>query len=165
MTTLPNASDSQGAGVLDQPCLEDQFTPDVHFGEWLQAVESFRNRSDATTLPGAYLEKGDLNFEDALSRYDHLEKKISSQGILVVTEHGKLQADVEVTVAMIDGALLMHNYFAVTRSACSACKACTRTFPRCRAAIPSAAARAAESVVMVVMRPVTAARRIAFSSK
>ena len=103
MTTLPNASDSQPVGVLDQPCLEDQFTPDVHFGEWLQAVESFRNRTEATTLPGAYLEKGDLNFEDALSFYDHFEEKISSKGILVVTEHGKLHADIEVTVAMIDG--------------------------------------------------------------
>ena len=56
-----------------------------------------------TSLPGAYLEKGDLNFEDALSFYDHFDDKISSQGTLVVTEHGKLQADVEVTVAMIDG--------------------------------------------------------------
>src|ERR1700689_553979 len=55
--------------------------------------------------------------------------------------------------------------FAAIRSACSACSACRRTSPRCRAEMPSAAARAAESVVMVVMRAVTAARRIAFSSK
>ena len=103
MTTLPNASDSQGAGILDQAGFEDPLGPYVHFCEWLQAIESFQNRAEPTTLPGAYLEKGDLNFEDALSRYDHLEKKISSQGILVVTEHGKLHADVEVTVAMIDG--------------------------------------------------------------
>src|SRR5438552_2662823 len=103
MTTLPNASDSQPVGVLDQSCFEDPFTPDVHFAEWLQAVESIRTRAEPTTLPGAYVEKGDLNFEDALSFYDRFEKKISSQGILVVTEHGKLHADVEVTVAMIDG--------------------------------------------------------------
>ena len=103
MTTLPDITDSQPAGVLDQSSLEDQFAPDAHFGEWLQAVESFRNRTEATTLPGAYLEKGDLNFEDVLSFYDHFEDKISSKGTLVVTEHGKLHADVEVTVAMIDG--------------------------------------------------------------
>jgi len=50
-------------------------------------------------------------------------------------------------------------------SACKCCKACTRTSPRWRAEMPSAAARAAESVVIAVMRAVTAARRIAFSSK
>jgi cytoskeletal protein CcmA (bactofilin family) len=103
MTTFPDESDSQRAGVLNQPSFEDPFAPDVHFGEWLQALESFRNRAEPTSLPGAYLEKGNLNFEDASSFYDHFEDKISSQGILVVTEHGELQADVEVTVAMIDG--------------------------------------------------------------
>jgi cytoskeletal protein CcmA (bactofilin family) len=103
MTAFADTSDSQRAGVLDQSSCADPFAPDVHFGEWLQAVESFRNRAEATSLPGAYLEKGNLNFEDALSFYDHFEDKISSKGTLVVTEHGKLQADVEVTVAMIDG--------------------------------------------------------------
>ncbi|MDQ2920155.1 MAG: polymer-forming cytoskeletal protein [Acidobacteriota bacterium] len=103
MITLPDAIDSQRGGVLDQSPFEEPFAPDAHFGEWLQAVESFRNRGPATSLPGAYLEKGNLNFEDALSFYDHFEDKISSKGTLVVTEHGKLQADVEVTMAMIDG--------------------------------------------------------------
>lgn len=103
MTTLLYASDSQGTVVLNQSSVEDPFSPDVHFGEWLQAVESFRNRAQAEPLPGAYLENDRLNFEDVLSFYDHVEDKISSKGTLVVTEHGKLQADVEVTVAMIDG--------------------------------------------------------------
>lgn len=103
MTTFPDESDSQPAGVLDQSSFEDPFAPAMHFGAWLQAVESFRKREDATSLPGAYLERNNLNFEDALSFYDHVEDKISSKGTLVVTEHGKLQADVEVTVAMIDG--------------------------------------------------------------
>ncbi len=102
MTTLPDTSDSQRAGVLDQS-FEDPFAPDAHFGEWLQAVESFRNREEATSLPGAYLENGNLDFEDALSLYDHFENKISHEGMLVVTEQGQLQADVEVTVAIIDG--------------------------------------------------------------
>lgn len=52
-----------------------------------------------------------------------------------------------------------------TLSACSCCNALTFTSPRCSAAMPSAAARAAASVVMVGMRAVTAARRMAFSSK
>src|SRR5216684_95953 len=50
------------------------------------------------------------------------------------------------------------------RSACKCCNAFTFTSPRCSASIPSAAARAAESVVIVGIRAVTAARRIAFSS-
>jgi hypothetical protein len=54
---------------------------------------------------------------------------------------------------------------AAARSACKLCNACTLTSPRCRAAIPSAAARAAEIVVIVGIRAVTAARRMAFSSK
>ncbi len=102
MTTLPYKSDSQPAGVLDQS-FEDPFTPDAHFDEWLQAVESFRDRREPASLPGAYLENGTLDFEDALSFYDHFENKISSEGTLVVTEHGQLQADVEVTLAIIDG--------------------------------------------------------------
>lgn len=101
MTTLPDASDSQPAGVLDQSSFE--FAPDAHFGEWLEAVETFRNRAPAAPLPGAYLENDRLNFEDVLSFYDDHEDKISCKGTLVVTEHGTLQADVEVTVAMIDG--------------------------------------------------------------
>src|ERR1017187_8115432 len=49
-------------------------------------------------------------------------------------------------------------------SACNCCSAYTLMSPRCRAAIPSHAARAADRVVIVGMRAVTAARRIAFSS-
>jgi len=103
MTTLPDASDSQGTAVLDQSSVENSFAPGVHFGEWLQAVEGFRNRAQAKPLPGVYLENERLRFEDVLSFYDPAEDTISCQGALVVTEHGKLEADVEVTVAMIDG--------------------------------------------------------------
>lgn len=103
MPTLPDASDFQGTAVLNQPSVADPFAPDVHFGEWLQAVESFRTRAQAEPLPEAYLENGDLKFEDVLSFYDDVEDRISCRGTLVVTEHARLQADVEVTVAMIDG--------------------------------------------------------------
>src|SRR5271157_608350 len=49
-------------------------------------------------------------------------------------------------------------------SAWSCCSAYTLASPRCRAAMPSQAERAAESVVMVGMWAMTAARRMAFSS-
>jgi len=102
VTTLQNTSYSQRAVVPYQP-FDDSFAPDAHFQEWLLAVESFRNREEATSLPGAYLDNGAVDFEDALTFYDHFENKISYEGTLVVTKQGQLQADVEVTVAIIDG--------------------------------------------------------------
>src|SRR5271157_2396912 len=57
------------------------------------------------------------------------------------------------------------SYFAAAAlSACNCCSAYTFASPRCSAAMPSQAARAAESVVMVGMWAMTAARRMAFSS-
>lgn len=103
MTTLPDAIDSHGTVVLEQYSVEDPFTPHLQFGEWLQAVEGFRSRAQAEPPPGTYLENDPLKFEDVLSFYDNVEDKISLRGALVVTEHCKLHADVEVTVAMIDG--------------------------------------------------------------
>ena len=103
MTTFTDARDSQGTGILDQSSFDDPFAPAVHFGEWLQAVESFRKRPQEEPLRGAYLENERLKFEDVLSFYDDFEDKISCQGTLVVSEHARLEADVEVTVAMIDG--------------------------------------------------------------
>ena len=103
MTTFTDARDSQGTGILDQSSFDDPFVPAVHFGEWLQAVESFRKRSPEEPLRGAYFENERLKFEDVLSFYDDFEDKISCQGTLVVSEHARLEADVEVTVAMIDG--------------------------------------------------------------
>jgi cytoskeletal protein CcmA (bactofilin family) len=103
MTSLPDVSDSQESAVSNQYSVQDSFAPDVHFGEWLQAVESYRTRAKAEPPPGAYLENKRLKFEDVLSFYDDVEDRISCRGTLVVTEHASLQADVEVTVAMIDG--------------------------------------------------------------
>lgn len=54
---------------------------------------------------------------------------------------------------------------AATLAACNACNAFTLSVPCCNAEIPSAAARAAATVVIVGIRASTAARRIAFSSK
>lgn len=103
MTTLAETIDSQQTGGFDQSSFDDQFVPKAHFGEWLQAVESFRNRPQVEPHTGAYLENEQLKFEDVLSFYDQLEDKISCQGTLVIGEHATLQGDVEVTIAMIDG--------------------------------------------------------------
>jgi cytoskeletal protein CcmA (bactofilin family) len=103
MTTLAETMDSQGTGVFDQSSFDDPFVPNEHFGEWLQAVETFRNRPPVEPLRGVYLENEQLQFEDVLSFYDQFEDKISCQGTLVIGEHATLQGDVEVTVAMIDG--------------------------------------------------------------
>lgn len=103
MSTLAETMDSQGTGVFDQSSFDDPFVPNAHFGKWLQAVESFRNRPQVEPLTGAYLENEQLKFEDVLSFYDQLEDKISCEGTLVIGEHATLEADVEVTVAMIDG--------------------------------------------------------------
>ena len=103
MNTFAETRDSAGAGVSTQPPVGDPFAPDAHFGEWMQAVEEFRNRPPVEHLPPAYFEKEDLRFEDVLSFYDDFEDKISCEGTLVVSEQARLEADVEVTVAMIGG--------------------------------------------------------------
>jgi len=103
MTTFAETMDAEEPGVLNQASLDDSFAPDAHFGEWLQAVETFRKRPLAGTMPAAYFENEPLKFEDVLTFYDDFEDKISCEGTLVITEHARLQADIEVTVAMIDG--------------------------------------------------------------
>jgi len=103
MTTLAETMDSQGTEVFDQSSFDDPFVPNAHFGEWLQAVETFRNRPVDEPLRQAYLENEQLKFEDVRSFYDQLEDKISCPGTLVIGEHATLEADVEVTLAMIDG--------------------------------------------------------------
>ncbi|HVQ36800.1 MAG TPA: polymer-forming cytoskeletal protein [Pyrinomonadaceae bacterium] len=105
MTTFAQTRHTPGTGVFDQSSFDDPFAPDAHFGEWFQAVESFRNRPqpEPDSVPPAYFENESLQFEDALSFYNRRQDKISCQGTLVLTEEASLTADVEVTVAMIDG--------------------------------------------------------------
>jgi hypothetical protein len=79
------------------------FDPDAHFGEWLQALEDFRNRTLETARPTIYLHDGDPDFAELESLDDELPDEIESEGTLVVSEFGRLQADVAVTVAVVDG--------------------------------------------------------------
>ena len=89
------ASDLSGSDAL--------FDPAAHFDEWLQALEDFRNRPQMVSRPTVYLADGDPDFADSLSLDNEFPDKIRSEGTLVVTEYGTVEADVEVTVAVIDG--------------------------------------------------------------
>jgi cytoskeletal protein CcmA (bactofilin family) len=99
MSALPGFDDSQEVVVLDQTA-DSLFDPRPHFGKWLQAVERFHNRAEL--CPGVYLESGNRDFSDTLG-IDGPFPDQCSDGALVVTEQGELEANVEVTVAVIDG--------------------------------------------------------------
>jgi cytoskeletal protein CcmA (bactofilin family) len=102
MSALPDLDDVQEVIALDQTA-DSVFDPGPHFGKWLQALERFRNREQAELHPAVYLEDGDSDFAGAVSLDDQLPGQVCSDGTLVVTEQGKLRADVEVSVAVIDG--------------------------------------------------------------
>lgn len=82
---------------------DTSFDPSAHFGEWLQALADFRNRILETARPTIYLHDGDPDFAELQSLEDELPDEIESEGTLVVSEFGRLQADVDVTVAVVDG--------------------------------------------------------------
>ena len=88
---------------MDQLVPDSAFDPASRFDEWLQTLETFRSRERPESRPGVYLEGADSDFAEAFSLDNHLPDSVSSEGTLVVTEHGKLLADIEVTTAIIDG--------------------------------------------------------------
>src|SRR6266550_4199103 len=99
MSALFDVYDSQDVVAFDQTA-DSVFDPRPHFGKWLQSLGRFRNRTELR--PGVYLENGESDFAEA-RRLDHrLPDEVCSDGTLVMTEQGKLQADVEVSVAVID---------------------------------------------------------------
>jgi len=80
------------------------FDPAPRFDEWLQSLEDFRSRrQQAETGPTVYLADCDPDSAEPLSLDAQFADEIRSEGTLVVTEYGNLQADVAVTVAVIDG--------------------------------------------------------------
>lgn len=89
--------------ALDQTVPDPVFDPAAHFGEWLQALESFRKRAQAEWRPTVYLQEGEEDFSETLGLDEQFPDRVCSEGTLVVTAYGKLQADVEVTMAVIDG--------------------------------------------------------------
>lgn len=84
---------------LDEP----QFDPAAHFTEWLRALEDFRDRPQPEAGPSVYLAEGDPDLTERASLDNQLPDEIRSEGTLVVTECGTLEADVTVNVAVIDG--------------------------------------------------------------
>jgi cytoskeletal protein CcmA (bactofilin family) len=102
-----NDSENSGGPVqatASEPAVNDAlFDPVAPFGEWLQALEDFRKRPQTGSRPSVYLADGDPHFAEPLSLDDQFPDAIRSEGTLVVTEYGTIEADVEVTVAVIDG--------------------------------------------------------------
>jgi hypothetical protein len=92
-----------GGIVLELTAPDTSFDPKAYFGEWLQALEDFRNRVLMPARPTVYLQDGDPDFAELHSLEDALPDEIHSEGTLVISEFGKLQADVAVTVAVVDG--------------------------------------------------------------
>jgi len=88
---------------LELTAPDTSFDPSAHFGEWLQALADFRNRTLETIRPTIYLHDGDPDFAELQSLENELPDEIESEGTLVVSEFGRLQADVAVTVAVVDG--------------------------------------------------------------
>lgn len=91
------------ADVAEQLSMDSAFDIHSHFDEWFQAVETFRNREQEQLPAGVLLNGNDLDFEGVVSFDDQLVEKLEAGGTLVVAEHGKLEGDVSVTNALIDG--------------------------------------------------------------
>lgn len=95
-------ADVPTAKVAPQLSTDSAFDPRSLFDEWFQAVETFRAR-DQVPAPGVLLNGYDLDFEGVVSFDDQLAEKLEADGTLVIGEHGKLEGDVSVTNALIDG--------------------------------------------------------------
>lgn len=95
--------DASFADVANQLSTDSVFDPRSRFDEWWQAVDVFRNRAEAEPSAGVLLNGYDLDFEGVVSFDDQLAEKLEGDGALVIAEHGKLEGDVNVSNAWIDG--------------------------------------------------------------
>lgn len=86
-----------------QPSADSGFDPGARFDQWVQAVEAFRNRKHEERTPGVLLNGSELDYGSGGSFDDQLADRLEIPGTLVVAEHGMLQGDVTVTVAVIRG--------------------------------------------------------------
>jgi cytoskeletal protein CcmA (bactofilin family) len=86
-----------------QPSADSGFDPGARFDQWFHAVEAFRNREHEERTPGVLLNGSELDYGSGGSFDDQLADKLEIPGTLVVAEHGMLQGDVTVTVAVIRG--------------------------------------------------------------
>jgi cytoskeletal protein CcmA (bactofilin family) len=116
MGTFLNSTDSESAGPSGEP-VADAFDPSRHFDGWLQDLQSGQKLSPATaeppeeenseiyigSFPGSNCE---VSFEGVLHFDGYSIGNISSpEGTLVLTKRGRIEADIDVGVAIIFGSV------------------------------------------------------------
>lgn len=79
------------------------FDPGASFDQWFESVADFRNRQPSAPVPGFYLENGDWTIGKEPGFDNEFAERFSSEGTLVVNTHGRLQGNIEVGSAVIDG--------------------------------------------------------------
>jgi|GEM_PF-5143142 len=94
---------SQETSVAVDITADAIFDPGASFGEWCETVEHSGNRMPSALLPGFYLENGEWEFDEELNGDHHSTERFRSEGTLVIATHGKLQGNIEVNTAVIDG--------------------------------------------------------------
>lgn len=94
----------QAAVIDDTTTTQIQFNPSVYFDEWLESIETFRERQREGATAEISIDGIDVDFETAVG-FDHALDKIENSGALVLSERGSLQADIVVSSAIIDGVL------------------------------------------------------------
>ena len=99
----PTSSGALPAMVSDQANVDVVFEPAAYFGEWLQALKDFRGRPPRGSGPSVYLADCYPDLTGRMSLDNQPPDEIRSEGTLVITEYGTLEADVAVNVAVIDG--------------------------------------------------------------
>ena len=82
---------------------ESGFDPGAQFDQWVDALKTFRNRELEERTPGVLVNGSELDYGSGGSFDDQLADKLEIPGTLVVAEHGMLQGDVTVTIAVIRG--------------------------------------------------------------
>ncbi|HWN09020.1 MAG TPA: polymer-forming cytoskeletal protein [Pyrinomonadaceae bacterium] len=75
------------------------FDPAKCFDGWFDAVRDMRSRREAKSLPAFYLENGEWEFDEQ----GNMAERFRSEGTLIVATHGKLEGNIEVGTAVIDG--------------------------------------------------------------
>lgn len=117
LSILPNSSESRTAETLEQPSLQDAFDPGPHFDRWwkdlkgspphvdIQSPEEHEENSESYigSFPGSNCE---VTFEGVLHFDGYSIGNISSpEGTLVLTKRGRIEADIDVGVAVINGSV------------------------------------------------------------
>jgi len=103
MSTPPDPDGSQESTAPPEQPTDTVFDPGACFGQWFDEVDDFRNRDRSGPTPGFYLEHGEWTIGKETRFDEDFAETFRSEGSLVVATHGKLQGNVEVASAVIDG--------------------------------------------------------------